>query len=299
MSRIPSMAALAAGMLMLVATASGADEDRFAGVSVSTQPLRGGVFMLQGAGGNIGVLASSDGLLMVDDEYAPLAERIQAALDDIAADAAVAEAPRFVLNTHHHGDHSGGNGFFGRTGTIVAHENVRARLVDGGEAPPAALPMVTYADRVRLHMGAETIDLVHLPHGHTDGDSIVFFRAANVVHLGDHFFNGNFPYVDLGSGGSVRGLIDNIAAVLAQLDAEVLIIPGHGPLAGVEDLQAYLTMLEATWATVDTAIASGATDAEIRARGLDARWDGWGKGFITAERWIDTMLREARGARGG
>jgi cyclase len=298
MAPIPAAVLLAAGMLLFATGANAADADRFADISVGTHDLRGGVYMLEGAGGNIGVLATRDGLLMVDDQYAPLAERIQTAVDAIAADARVAAGPRFVLNTHFHGDHTGGNAFFGRSATIVAHDKVRARLVDGAETAPGALPMITYADRVRLHMGAETIDLVHLPNGHTDGDSVVFFRAANVVHLGDQFFNGRFPYVDLASGGSVRGMIDNIGTVLEQLDANVVIIPGHGPIAGIADLRSYLRMLTTTWQSVDAAVAAGMSDDDIRSRGLDAEWDAWAWGFISADRWIDTLLTEARGTQG-
>jgi glyoxylase-like metal-dependent hydrolase (beta-lactamase superfamily II) len=279
--------ALAAGLA--AAPLAGAESDRFAGVEIETTTLRGGVSMLTGSGGNIGVLESPDGLLMVDDQYLPLAERIRSALDAIAPG-----GPRFVLNTHFHGDHTGGNPFFGRSGTVLAHENVRLRLEEGGEMPAAGLPVITYADRIRLHLGGETVDVVHLPSGHTDGDSIVLFREANVVHLGDHFFNGRFPFVDLGSGGSVEGMIRNIGDVLSLLDDDVVIIPGHGPLADVDDLRTYHRMLRETFGAVRDAVAAGDSDETIKARGVAEEWSDWGWAFIDEDRWLSTLIADAR-----
>lgn len=280
------LALLTLGLPMLSAAA----EDRFAGVEISGTRVAGDLWMLQGAGGNIGLLVTDEGVLMVDDQYAPLAERIDAKIREIAG-----AAPRFVLNTHFHGDHSGGNPFFGRSGTIVAHENVRTRLV-AGAMEAQGLPVVTYADRVRLHLAGETVDVLHAPSGHTDGDSYVFFRDTNAVHLGDQFFNGRFPYVDLQSGGSVEGLIANIADALAQVDEETRIIPGHGALASAADLRAYLDMLRSTRGIVADGVAGGMTDEEIRIMGLGEQWAPWGEGFINTERWIDTLLAEQRGA---
>ena len=288
---LPGPLLFAAGLLL--SAAAGAAEDRFADVVVTHEEVRENLYMLQGAGGNIGLLVTDEGVLMVDDQYAPLAERIEAKIDELAG-----ARPRFVLNTHFHGDHTGGNPFFGREGTILAHENVRSRLVAGG-MEAAGLPVITYADRVRVHLGGETVDLLHAPNGHTDGDSFVFFREANVVHLGDEFFFGRFPYVDLQSGGSVAGLTANIADALAQVDADTRIIPGHGPLATAADLAAYLEMLRATHDLVADAVASGATDEEIHARGLGTRWASWGEGFVSTERWIDTLLAELRMGAGG
>lgn len=284
---------LALGASLLLGGSAFAADDRFAEVEVETTNLRGGVHMITGAGGNIGVLATGDGLLMVDDQYAPLAERLQAALDAIAPD-----GPRFVVNTHFHGDHTGGNPFFGREGTIIAHENVRVRLVDDGDMPAQGLPVITYGDRMRLHLGEETVDLIHLPDAHTDGDSVVFFREADVVHLGDHFFNGRFPFVDRSAGGSVDGLIANVTELLDQLGPDTVIIPGHGPLADRDDLRTYLSMLRETRQTVRDQVAAGRTDEQILARGLDARWEDWSWEFISTERWLSTLLAEARSLRG-
>lgn len=289
----PILTGLAVGASLLLGGAAFAADAPFADVEVETENLRGGVHMITGAGGNIGVLATRDGLLMVDDQYAPLAERLQTELDAIAAD-----GPRFVVNTHFHGDHTGSNPFFGREGTIIAHENVRVRLLEGDEMPAAGLPVITYDDRIRLHMSDETIDLVHLPNGHTDGDSVVFFREADVVHLGDHFFNGRFPFVDRSAGGSVDGLIANVADLLEQLGPDTVIIPGHGPLADTDDLRSYLEMLRTTRQIVGDQVTAGRSDEEILARGLAERWEDWGWEFITEERWLSTLLAEARNLQG-
>lgn len=281
--------ALCAVALLTFPALAAAQADRFADVVVTATPVAGDLWMLEGAGGNIALLVTDDGVLMVDDQYAPLAERIAAKVDEIAG-----EAPRFVLNMHFHGDHTGGNPFFGRRGTVVAHENVRTRLL-AGAMEAQGLPVVTYADRVRLHLGGETVDVLHAPRGHTDGDSYVFFRDTNAVHLGDQFFNGRFPYVDMQSGGSVEGLIANLTDALAQVDEGTRIIPGHGPLARAADLRTYLDMLHATRGIVADAVAGGMSDEAIRAMGLGERWAPWGEGFVSTERWIDTLLAEQRG----
>lgn len=258
--------------------------DRFADVVIKTDALRGGVYMLTGAGGNIGVLSTADGMLMVDDQFAPLAPRIRKALDEIAAG-----GPRFILNTHYHGDHTGGNAEFAAGGaTILAHHNVRMRLLS--DTPAAGLPVITYEDRVQLHLGEETVEVIHMPRGHTDGDSIVWFRSANVVHMGDMHFNRRFPYVDLDAGGDVRGLTDNIRWVVGQLDSDTLVIPGHGELAKPEDLHTYLDMLERTYEQVRQRVVDEGLDEEaVVKQGLADEWESWGSGFINEERWLRTL----------
>lgn len=254
----------------------------FANVEISATHVAGNVHMLEGRGGNIGVSVGDDGVLIVDDQFLPLAEDILAAVESLGG-----AAPRFVLNTHFHGDHTGGNPFFGRTGVIVAHDNVLVRLADG-DMPPEGLPMVTYRDRLRLRFNGDEVTVLHLPRGHTDGDSVVWFKAANVVHMGDHLFNGRYPFVDVANGGSVDGVLANLRAVLGMIPADAKVIPGHGPLATVAAIVAAADMIEESRAMVRDAVANGTLDA-LKSEGL-GRWPGWGSGFITETRWIDTIV---------
>ncbi len=247
-------------------------------------PVAGNIHVLIGRGGNIGVSAGEDGILIVDDQFAPAAPEIRAALARIAPGKLA-----FVLNTHHHGDHVGGNEIFGAEATIIAHDNVRKRLVAGGK-PAVALPIVTFNDALSLHFNGEEIRAIHAASGHTDGDSVIWFTGSNVVHMGDHFFNGKFPFVDLASGGSVDGYIANVAAALAKIPADARIIPGHGPLATREELRVFHAMLTETTAFVRKRAEAGLDAAAIKALGLDEKWASWDGGFISAGRWIDTIL---------
>ena len=259
---------------------------RFAAVEVKATHVAGAVHMLEGAGGNIGVSVGADGVLMVDDQFAPLAERIAAAIAEIGDG-----APRYVLNTHFHGDHTGGNVYFGRTGTILAHANVYSRLADGG-MEAVGLPVVTFLDRLRLHFNGDEIDVIHLPRGHTDGDSIVWFKDSGVVHLGDHFFNGRFPFVDVPNGGSVDGLLANLGTVIDMLPADTRVIPGHGPLASVADVAEAIAVIRESQAMVREAAAAGTVD-DLKRDGFE-QWDEWGAGFINTERWIDIVIESDR-----
>ncbi|MGQ0553895.1 MAG: MBL fold metallo-hydrolase [Planctomycetota bacterium] len=276
---------------VLFAPALSAQQD-FTLVQISVQPVAGAVHLLQGSGGNVGVSAGPDGVLIVDDQFEPLAEKIRAALDRLAPG-----GPRFILNTHWHSDHTGGNAHFGRTGTIVAHRAVRQRLAAPTEvlgrtpepAPPQALPVVTFEDSLSLHWNGEEIRLQHLPNGHTDGDAYVHFLGSGVVHLGDLFFAGRFPFVDLGSGGDVIGLQRNIARLIETLPADVRIIPGHGPLSTLNDLRTYHRMLESSIAVVRQRRADGLSLADTVAAGLPEEWAGWGNAFISTERWLKTV----------
>ncbi|HEX6865019.1 MAG TPA: MBL fold metallo-hydrolase [Thermoanaerobaculia bacterium] len=266
-----------------------AQERDFSKVEIKATPVAGKIYMLEGAGGNIGVSVGSDGLLIVDDQFAPLADKIRAALKGLGkGDLA------FVLNTHWHFDHTGGNEAFASEATIIAHDNVRKRMEKGqtifGEAiPPAApkaLPVVTFGESVSIHFNGEEIRVLHYPHGHTDGDSVIFFTGSNVVHMGDDYFAGSFPFVDLESGGSLAGLTENIQKVLGQIPADVKIIPGHGPLSTKADLQGYLAMLEETTAHVRQRIEAGKDLKAIQAEGLPEKWKEWGNGFIKTADWI-------------
>jgi cyclase len=269
-----------------------AQQQDFSKVEVKVIPAAGNIYMLEGAGGNIGVSAGSDGILIVDDQYAPLAEKIRSALKSINSGKL-----KFVLNTHWHGDHTGNNATFGPEAPIIAQENVRKRLSSEqhvmGEtvpaSPGAALPVITFTESVSVHFNGEEIKVIHYPHGHTDGDSVIFFTKSNVVHMGDDFFNTRFPFVDLESGGSVQGMTAGVAKVLAQIPADAKVIPGHGDLSDVAGLKAYHHMLTETTAIVQKQITAKKTLAQIQAAGLPGQWKEWGSGFIKTNVWIETI----------
>ena len=264
-----------------------AAEDPFAGVEIKPTPVAGSVYMLEGRGGNIGLSIGADGTLIVDDQFAQLGERIQAAINDLGGD-----KPKLILNTHYHGDHTGSNPQFGRTGTIVAHDNVRVRLVSTEDFPREGLPIITYDDDATVHFNDDTIALIHLPNGHTDGDSAVWFKQSNVIHMGDHFFNGRFPYVDVPSGGSIDGFVANVEAAAEQVPDDVKVIPGHGALSTKAELLAWIGKVKASAQNVRDGLAKGQAPADIAAQ-LDQDFPGWGSGFITAERWIAIVQQDA------
>ncbi len=286
-SRSLSLAAVVAAAALLAAPAT-AQQD-LSSVEVTAQHVAGSVHMLTGAGGNIGVSAGEDGILIVDDQFAPLADKIRAAVAGISAGDL-----EFVVNTHFHGDHTGGNVIFGEEALIVAHTNVRKRLAagdgargqSGAPAPKVALPVVTYDIGVSIHFNDEQLMIGHLAGGHTDGDSFVYFMDSNVIHLGDQFFAGRFPFVDLASGGNAVGLRDSIGGVLDRLPEDAKVIPGHGSLSTVDDLKTYHRMLTESVATVKAAKDAGKSVEEIQAAGLSDEWEGWGSGFINESVFI-------------
>jgi cyclase len=260
-------------------------------VKIETQAVAGPVHMLVGQGGNIGVSAGPDGLFVIDDQFAELAPKIRAALD--ALDGAGAGAPRFLLNTHHHGDHTGGNVALGAEAVIVAHDNVRARLAAGpNPTAQAGLPLVTFGADLSLHLNGERVHAVHYPAAHTDSDSVVFFEGSKVVHMGDLFFHERFPFIDLDSGGSLAGLQAGVADVLARTDDAWRVIPGHGPLATRADLAAYAQMLERSAALVREALAGGDDVAAMLHNGLLADYESLSWEFITTQRWLETLVRD-------
>lgn len=284
-----------AAVALAALPAAGQQRD-WSAVEIKATQVAGQVYMLEGVGGNIGVSVGSDGLLIVDDQYAPLADKIKAALKELGPGKL-----KFVLNTHWHGDHTGSNAAFSADAPILAHDNVRKRLaagqtVRGNQIEPAlpeALPVVTYQQSVSIHFNGEEIKVLHFPRGHTDGDSVVFFTGSNVIHMGDHFFVGRFPFVDLESGGSVAGFVANVGKVIAQAPAGVKIIPGHGPLASLEDLKSYHRMLVETTGLVRNKIAAGKTLDQIKGEGLPAEWTSWGSGFINTEAWLTTIYNDS------
>ncbi len=270
-----------ASLLLLVSHA--VSQRDFSNVEFKTVHVAGNIHMLDsGVAGNVGLLVGDDGVLMIDDQFAPLADKIRAATAKIT-DGKL----KFLVNTHWHGDHTGGNGIFGRETTIVAHTNVRKRL--SAEQSGAALPVVTYDDSVSLHINGEDVEIVHFPAGHTDGDSILFFKQANVVHMGDQFFSGRFPYIDLGSGGSVQGYMENVKRVINRLPSDVKVIPGHGPLSTLDDLKRFHTMMVKTTAVVRDHMKAGKGLEEIQKAGLPSEWKDWGGSFINQDRWIEIV----------
>jgi cyclase len=301
MKRTALVSVLAAACLALAGGARARQD--FSKVQMKATRAGGNVYMLEGAGGNIGVSVGSDGVLIVDDQFAPLADKIRAAVKELNPGQL-----RFVLNTHFHGDHTGSNAAFGKDSTIIAHDNVRKRLAAGQPAqgtgagtPPApkeALPVITYAQSVSIHFNDEEIRVIHFPHGHTDGDSVIFFTRSNVVHLGDDFFAGRFPFVDIDSGGDVLGMTKNVADIIAQVPADVKLIPGHGPLSTLDDLKSYHRMLVTTTNIVRRQIKAGKTLAQIKAAGLPDEWKTWGSGFIKTDRWIETVYRSLNNQKG-
>ena len=261
----------------------------FSKVEVRTEKVADGIYMLLGRGGNIGLSVGADGVFMVDDQFAPLSDKIKAAI------AALTDQPvRFLINTHWHFDHADGNEAFATGGaTIVAHENVRKTLAKGGglkfiplantTVPPKtgdALPVVTFTDSVTFHMNGQTIDVVKLPDSHTNGDSVVRFREANVMHVGDVVRTG-YPFIDVVNGGSLQGTIDATNVLISMADSDTKIMSGHAPVIGRDALQDYRTMLEIVQARISALIGVGmSVDDIVEMSPLKDLNDRWGKGFI-------------------
>ncbi len=283
----------AIALSLCLATPAAAQQD-MSNVEIKPEILAPGVAVLFGAGGNIGVSYGEDGTVLIDDQFAPLTEKIQKAVADLGA-----TPVKFLINTHWHFDHSGGNENMGKAGAIImAHDNVRVRMaagatVAGNVVPPAAkaaLPVITYADGLKLHLNGEEVRVIHMPAGHTDGDSIIHWTKSNVIHMGDLFMFGiSFPFVDVGSGGDVRGFVTAADKVLAIANDQTKIIPGHGPVATKADLQNHRNMVAGTIAKVEAGIKAGQTLEQIK---TSRPADGYGikaDGFITADRFVETV----------
>src|SRR3954469_25671975 len=283
-------------IIFALALSAAAQQDDFSKVEIKVQKVADGVYMLTGAGGNIGASIGEDGIVIIDDEFAPLVPKIQAALKGITD-----KPVRFILNTHYHGDHTGGNQPMAQSGsTIIAHENVRKRLEAGSEikkfgkptppAPKDALPIITFDDQLTVHLNGEDIRAIHFPAGHTDGDSVIFFPKANVVHMGDDFVTYGYPFVDIENGGSVSGMIAGCENVLASVPADAKFIPGHGPLSTADDVRAFVKMLKDTRAMVAASVTKKRTPAEMKQMKILAAWDPKYNGkFISSDDWIDAL----------
>jgi len=257
-----------------------------AAVEVKTTHVAGPVYMLEGNGGNIGVSAGDDGVLMIDSQYANMVDKNQAAVSALGSDL------KYLLNTHFHFDHTGGNVSFGAKSTVVAHDNVLTRLKDGSFKKPEdrdGLPEETFSDSKIIEFNGDTIKIVHFPNGHTDGDSIIFFENANVVHMGDHFFAGRFPFIDLASGGNPEQYAKNVEKAIGMMKPDVQIIPGHGPLSTIDDLKAFHAMLIETTDAIRKAKAEGKEPKEIARSDVFKKWEGWGDGFVSTQRWISIV----------
>ena len=283
---------------LALAAAVTAQERDFSKVEVTSAKLAEGVYMLVGAGGNLGVSAGESGVFLVDDQYAPLTAKIRAAV------AAISTKPiRFVLNTHWHGDHTGGNENLGGEGVlIVAHDNVRKRmsveqfneLFDSKTppAPQAALPLVTFGEDVTFHLNGDEIHAFHVPPAHTDGDSIIHFRKANVVHMGDLYFNGMYPFVDIWSGGSFEGVIAAADRALTIGNDQTKFIPGHGPVASKADLKGYRDTLAAIRDKLKPLLAAGKSLDEVKAAKPTAAWDEkLGQGFMKPAVFLEIVYK--------
>lgn len=292
-----------AAILGATAASAPAQQRDFSKVEVKAERIASGVAVLTGAGGNIGLSFGEDGNVLVDDQFAPLTDKIIAAVRTIDPDPV-----RFVINTHWHGDHTGGNENLGAAGTvIVAHDNVRTRMSADHlskrfkttikATPKAGLPVVTFAQGANIHLNGDELRIVHVARAHTDGDSLVLFTRAKVLHMGDIFFHRmSFPFIDLESGGSVDGMIAAVKAGLAMADAQTKIIPGHGPVATRADLAAYLAMIEEVRSKVSAGLAAGQSREAAVAGKPAAAYDIKG-GFISADDFVGTVYDSLAAAR--
>jgi len=287
--------------VLLCATLLSGQDNNFDKVQIKVHPVAGSVYMLEGAGGNIGVSVGEDGILIVDDEFAPLAPKIKAALKGISD-----KPVRFVLNTHWHGDHVGGNAQFGTESTIIAQENVRERMKAGSTTPgretkpypKEALPIITFNDRATVHLNGEDIRAMHFPAGHTDGDSIIYFTKSNVIHMGDDFVRYGLPFVDLQSGGSVEGMLAAVEKIIATFPGDVKVIPGHGELSTVADMKPYADMLRETLAKVQAGMKQGKTLDQLQKEKVLAGYEKWSGDFISTDKWIETLYHDLTDKKG-
>ena len=284
-------------VLSLFALPALAQQD-FSKVEIRTEKLSDTVYMLMGAGGNIGLSVGDDAVFLVDDQFAPLTPKIEAAIARITP-----KPVKFVLNTHWHGDHTGGNENLGKAGAlIIAHENVRKRMsvenfieflgMKTQPDPRVALPVVTFTSDVTFHLNGDEIFAQHAPRAHTDGDAIVHFRKSDVVHMGDIMFNKLYPFIDTSSGGTVEGVIAAVDRTLKEVGERTRIIPGHGPLANRADLQTYRTMLATISGRIREQLRAKKTLEQVQASKPTAEFDAaWGKGFLNPDKFVEMLYK--------
>jgi cyclase len=289
-------------MVFALAALAATQQEDFDKVEVTSAKVGEGVYVLNGRGGNIGVSIGEDGVLLIDDQYAPLTVKIRAAVASLTP-----QPIRFLINTHWHGDHTGGNENLGKAGiVIVAQENVRKRMsveqfiAAFGEkvpaSPKAALPIITFADSVAFHLNGDDIQSFHVAPAHTDGDTVVHFKKANVVHMGDCFFNGMYPFIDLSSGGSIDGIVAAADKVLAMVDMNTKIIPGHGPVGDKAALQIYRDVMAGIRDRVKALVTAGKTLDQVKAaqptKDFDAKWGG---GFLKPDVFTAIVYQSLKG----
>jgi glyoxylase-like metal-dependent hydrolase (beta-lactamase superfamily II) len=287
-----------------------AQEQDFSKVEVKATRLGGSVYVLEGAGGNIAASVGEDGIVLVDDEFAPLAEKIRAALKGLG----ITDKPvRYVINTHYHGDHAGGNVPFAQGGaTLIAQDNVRKRLAAGGRggnggsmgwdmkpAEKAALPIITFERDVTVHLNGEDVRALFVPAGHTDGDAVIFFPKANVVHLGDDFVRYGLPFIDVDAGGSIDGMIAGLESVIPQLPADVKVIPGHGAPGTLDDVRAFVKLLKDTRAVVAKGLAEGKSLEQLRKEKVLEPWSKSAGDFVSVDAYLETLVNSLSGKKGG
>jgi cyclase len=272
-------------MALLTAASGVFAQQDYSKVQIKVEKLNASTYMLVGSGGNIGVSVGADAVFVIDDQFAPLSAKIKAAI------ATLSDKPvKFLVNTHFHGDHTGGNENFANDGvTLIAQDNVRKRLLEKPQTAKGA-PVVTFATDIGFHLNGEDLQVTHLAHGHTDGDAIVRFKNGNIVHMGDLFFNGLYPFIDVNGGGSPDGVVAAVDQVLATIDDNTKLIPGHGPLAGKADLRAYRDML----ATINGRVKALASKplAEVLAAKPSADFDAkWGGGFMRPNEFTELLWK--------
>jgi len=274
-------------LALLVSTAV-AQQD-FSKVEIKATQVSNNIYMLEGSGGNIGVCVGADGILIVDDQFAPLADKIAAALAQLNPGKL-----KYLINTHHHGDHTGGNeAVSGRGAIILAQANVRVNLAKDPKTPATALPVITFTQNATVYFNGEEISATHYGPAHTNGDSVIRFKNANVIHMGDQMMTERFPFIDFSSGGDLDGIMANWKTIIASAPADVKIIPGHGRLATLDDLKQLAAIVEESTALVRKGMAAGKTLEQLKAEGLPEKFKSWGSGFINTNRWIETIYNQS------